>query len=113
VEAETLAHLNFLASHQPVAAAKRTRMHRAALLALEAHRNEAYANQVALRALLVGAPDLTGALATAGEVQVEVLQAETEGPDRLDSVMHMDPAGVEGLFAYRLARLLRVTGAWN
>jgi hypothetical protein len=79
---------------------------------LYANRSESYANAVALRALLVGAPD-AGALATSGEVPVEVLQAETEGPKARDSEMTLDREVVAENFAVRLAHLLRVTGAVN
>jgi hypothetical protein len=80
---------------------------------LYANRSESYANAVALRALLVGAPDLAGALATSGEVPVEVLQAETEGPKARDFEMTLDREVVAENFAVRLAHLLRVTGAVN
>ena len=73
----------------------------------------ARADKVALQALLVGAPEEAGALATCDEIAVEVLCAEAEGPDPRDGVFRMEPPAVEDLFAHRLARLMRVTGAFN
>lgn len=86
---------------------------RAHVLARGGGSSAARTEKVALQALLVGAPEEAGALATCGEIAVEVLCAEAEGPDPRDGVFGMMPPAVEDAFAYRLARLMRVTGAFN